>query len=175
MMELRAEQAKLLVGVGVGRAVAVIESLMARVSKLVARYADDGRFSQAKLHSIWGEAFRHTMDELREHEGRACELIEIAEMLDRVAERREAQQPWFEELQIELDRMVAGSELPADRDPIRLRAGLVLACQRIARLKLVANRDETGEDFGPEHVRLGGADEMRAIMTRVDNGERPVE
>lgn len=52
--------------------------------------------------------------------------------------------------------------------------GLVLACRDVARLKLIANRDATGEDFGEEHVRLAGADEMREVMLRLDRGEMPV-
>lgn len=57
------------------------------------------------------------------------------------------------------------------RDVQRTERGLVLASQEIARQKLLRNRDETGEDFGEEHVRLAGADEMREIMARVDRGE----
>lgn len=64
------------------------------------------------------------------------------------------------------------AERPAG--PERLRAGLVLACQDVARLKMEAHRDASGEDFDEEKmVRLGGADEMREIMMRVDDGEGP--
>jgi hypothetical protein len=49
--------------------------------------------------------------------------------------------------------------------------GLVLACRDVARLKLTADRDATGEDFDEETVRLAGADEMREVMLRVAKGE----
>lgn len=66
-------------------------------------------------------------------------------------------------------------ELPSDWSPSRLRLGLILATQEIARQKLLCHRDASGEDFDDEMVRLGGADEMREIMARVDQGEGPAQ
>lgn len=57
----------------------------------------------------------------------------------------------------------------------RIRTALVLAYQEIARLRMKLHAEQSGEDVQcDETVRLGGADELRKLMMRIDTGERPL-
>ena len=178
-MELRAEQAKLLVGIGEGRAATLIGGLVAQITTLIKRYSEQKRFAEVDDYAQWGRAYQHALDELQARSGKACELAEIGRWLHALlidqAQRGEEYTGWLEELLREIGRMERGERLPADRDPIRLRAGLILATQEIARLRLEQHRDQSGEDFDDEEaVRLGGAEEMAKVMLRVERGEAGV-
>ena len=178
-MELRAEQARMLATVGLGQATRILEELMDRVALLCGRCADAGRFADVDDYAQWGKALNHAIEEIRERHGAAAHLGEIAQWIETLmhvrSERGLVVPAWYEELQSEIERLERGGTLPADRDPIRLRAGLVLATQEIARLKCEQQRDESGEDFDEdEALRLGGAEEMREIMLRVAAGETGV-
>jgi len=50
----------------------------------------------------------------------------------------------------------------------RLRRGLRLACETLARERIERWADETGEAVGEDGVRLATADVMREIMGQVD-------
>jgi len=171
-VDLRSEQAKLLVSVGVGHAVDVIDRLLQRIAMLCTRCADEHRFVEVEDKAEWGQALTHAIDEIRAAE--KLDLDGMARYIDAAAEVAEVTPPWLYELQLEITRLRDGQGIPPDRDPFRLRAGLVLATQEIARLQCVANREETGEDWDDEIIRLGGADGMREIMARVDRGETGV-
>jgi len=163
-MEPRAERAQLLVAVGEGRAATLLEEVLERIATLCKRYSDQGRFAEVDDYAEWGKALTH-----------AEELERWLRALVDTRQERDGQAPaWLVELHDEIERMERGERLPADRDPIRLRAGLILASQKIARLGSRVDGHEIGEGFDDEVVRLGGADAMREIMARVDRGEQPV-
>jgi len=55
-----------------------------------------------------------------------------------------------------------------ETDRMRAVSGLIIACHRIARLKLSARRAETGREFDAHTIALFAENEMREIMAKVD-------
>lgn len=169
-MELDRRQVRWLVAFGHGEAVSFLDGMVARMAGLGQRHARAGQFRALLEDATWGEALSSAAAELRERH--PMDLDEIITAIQQAAEQRDVPD-WVLDLGLYLEGLQ--EELPSDWSPSRLRLGLILATQEIARQKLLCHRDASGEDFDDEMVRLGGADEMREIMSRAARGEAPVE